>query len=154
MSNIMKWSFKNALIGLAGLFCIAVVICAFLAPLFAHSNFSAGADVLYNFLHRLCKMHGTNIFTILGHPIGICARCIGSYMSAALVLNLYINKFKMNKIVYIILGTLAFGEIAAEYFNLFVTNDFIRLIDGFCLGAFLGMTYIKILDWLEGKKGW
>ena len=60
----------------------------------------------------------------------------------------------MNKIIYIIIGTLAIGEIAAEYFNLFVTNDFIRLIDGLFLGAFVAMTIIKLLDWLEGKKGW
>ena len=33
-------------------------------------------------------------------------------------------------------------------------NDFIRLLSGLCLGAFLGTTLIKILDWLEGKKGW
>ena len=111
-------------------------------------------NVLYDFLHRLCKMHGTNIFTILHHPIGICARCIGSYISAAIILYTYLHKFKMDKIIFIIIGTLAFGEIAAEYFNLFVTNDFIRLIDGFFLGAFLGMLFIKILDWLEGKKGW
>ena len=154
MSNILKWSFKNALIGLAGIFCVFVVICAFLAPVMAHFGVREVSSFLYDFLHKLCKMHGTNIFTILNHPIGICARCIGSYMSAALTLNLYIHKFKMNKIVYIILGTLAIGEIAAEYFNLFVPNDFIRLIDGLCLGSFLGMTFIKILDWLKGKKGW
>ena len=154
MSNILKWSFKNALVGMACMFCVVVIACAFLAPVLAHSNFAPAANVLYDFLHRLCKMHGTNIFTILHHPIGICARCIGSYISAAIILYTYLHKFKMDKIIFIIIGTLAFGDIAAEYFNLFVTNDFIRLIDGFFLGAFLGMLFIKILDWLEGKKGW
>lgn len=154
MSNILKWSFKNALIGMAGMFCLVVIICAFLAPVLAHSNFAPAANVLYNFLHKLCKVHSTNIFTILHHPIGICARCIGSYISAAIILYSYLHKFKMDKVIFIILGTLAFGEIAAEYFHLFYANDFIRLIDGFCLGAFLGMLFIKILDWLEGKKGW
>ena len=154
MSNILKWSFKNALIGLAGIFCVFVVICAFLAPVMAHFGVREVSSFLYDFLHKLCKMHGTNIFTILNHPIGICARCIGSYITAAIVLYSYLHKFKMNKVIFIILGTLAIGEIAAEYFNLFVTNDFIRLVSGLCLGAFLGMLLIKILDWLEGKKGW
>ena len=154
MSNILKWSLKNAIIGLSAFFCVIVIICAFLAPLLAHSNLAPAANFLYNFLHKLCKLHGTNILSILGHPIGICARCIGSYISAAIVLYSYLHKFKMHKVVFIILGTLAFGEIAAEYFHLFVANDFIRLISGFCLGAFLGMLLIKILDWLEGKKGW
>ncbi len=154
MSNILKWSLKNAIIGLSALFCVVVIICAFLAPVLAHSNFSVAANYIYDFLHKLCKMHGTNIFTILNHPIGICARCIGSYITAAIVLYSYLHKFKMNKVIFIILGTLAIGEIAAEYFNLFVTNDFIRLVSGLCLGAFLGMLLIKILDWLEGKKGW
>jgi uncharacterized membrane protein len=84
-------------------------------------------------------MHGTNIFTILGHPIGICARCIGSYISASIVMYMYLHKFKMNKVLFIIIGTLAIGEIAGEYFALFYANDFIRLIDGFFLGAFLAM---------------
>lgn len=154
MSNILKWSFKNALIGIATAFCVVVIACAFLAPLLAHSNFAPTANVIYEFLHKLCKMHGTNIFTILGHPIGICARCIGSYISAAIIMYLYLHKFKMHKVLFIIIGTLAFGEIAGEYFSLFYANDFIRLIDGFFLGAFLGMFFIKILDWLEGKKGW
>ena len=79
---------------------------------------------------------------------------MGGYISGAITMYAYLHKFKMHKIVYIIIGTLAIGEIAAEYFNLFVTNDFIRLIDGLFLGAFVGMTIIKILDWLEGKKGW
>lgn len=154
MSNILKWSLKKAIIGFGVIFCVAVVISAFLAPLLAHSNFGEGADFLYGFLHSLCKSHDTNIFTILNHPIGICARCIGAYITAGGVLYAYLHKFSMNKILFIVLGTLAFGEIAAEYFNLFVTNDFIRLISGLCLGAFLGMALIKILDWLEGKKGW
>ena len=66
----------------------------------------------------------------------------------------YLHKFKMNKVVYIIIGTLAIGEIVAEYYNLFAINEFIRLIDGLFLGAFVGMTIIKLLDWLEGKKSW
>lgn len=154
MSNILKWSFKKALIGIATMFCIVVIACAFLAPVLKHSNFAPTANVLYDFLHKLCKMHGTNIFTILGYPIGICARCIGAYISAAVVMYMYLHKFKMHKVLFIIIGTLAFGEIAGEYFALFYANDFIRLIDGFFLGAFLGMFFIKILDWLEGKKGW
>ena len=32
MSNILKWSFKNALVGLGCLFCVVVIACAFLAP--------------------------------------------------------------------------------------------------------------------------
>lgn len=154
MSNILKWSFKNAIIGIGLWFCLIVIACAFLAPVLAHSSMSAVADNIYGFLHKLCKVHGTNIFTILGHPIGICARCIGSYIFAAIVLYTYLHKFKMSKVVFIIIGTLAIGEIIAEYFALFYANDFIRLLDGFFLGAFLGMSFIKILDWLEGKKGW
>jgi membrane-bound acyltransferase YfiQ involved in biofilm formation len=154
MSNILKWSLKNALIGLSAIFCALVIVCAFLAPVLIHSNFALAGNAVYDFLHKLCKMHGTNIFTILGQPIGICARCIGAYITGGLVLHFYLHKYKMNKVLFIIIGTLAFGEIVAEYFNLFYANDFIRLLDGFFLGAFLGMLLIKILDWLEGKKGW
>lgn len=154
MSNILKWSFKNALVAIAAFFCLVVVICAFLAPVLAHLGIFQVSDVIYGFLHKLCKMHGTNIFTILGHAIGICARCIGSYIAAALTLYFYLSKCKMNKVVFIIVGTLAIGELVGEYFNLFVANDFIRLLDGFCLGAFCATIFIKILDWLEGKKGW
>lgn len=154
MSNILKWSLKKAIIAFGAIFCAIVVVSAFLAPLLAHSNFGPAADFLYDFLHSLCNAHGSHSLLILNHPVAICARCIGAYITAAGVLYAYLHKFKMNKILFIILGTLAFGEIAAEYFNLFVTNDFIRLVSGLCLGAFLGMTLIKILDWLEGKKGW
>ena len=154
MSNILKWSFKNALIGMTGMFCAFVIFSAFLAPMFAHFGIYQVSDFLYNFLHKLCKVHGTNIFTILHHPIGICARCIGGYIAATIVLFLYLQKLKMHQVVFIMLGTLAFGEIIAEHWNFFVANDFIRLLSGFCLGAFLGMIWIKILDWLEGKKGW
>ena len=112
------------------------------------------SNEIYAFLHKLCKVHSTNIFTIFGQPIGICARCIGSYIAASITMYMYLHKFKMNKVVFIILGTLAIGEIVAEYFALFYANDFIRLLDGFFLGSFLGMFFIKILDWLEGKKGW
>lgn len=154
MSNILKWSFKNAIIGMGMWFCVGVIACAFLAPVLLHSNFAPTAHAIYDFLHKLCKVHGTNIFTILGHPIGICARCIGAYMSAAIIMHIYLHKYKMNKVVFIILGTLAIGEMIAEYFALFYANDFIRLLDGLFLGAFLGMLFIKILDWLEGKKGW
>ena len=154
MSNILKWSFKNALVAMAAFFCIVVVICAFVAPVFAHLGIYQVSDVIYMFLHKLCKMHGTNIFTILGHPIGICARCIGGYIAAALTLHFYLSKFKMHKVVFIILGTLAIGEMIAEYYHMFVANDFIRLIAGFCFGGFCGTLFIKILDWLEGKKGW
>lgn len=154
MSNILKWSFKNAIIGMATFFCVVVIACAFLAPVLAHSNLAPVANDIYGFLHKLCKVHSTNIFTILGHPIGICARCIGSYIAAGITMYMYLHKFKMNKVVFIILGTLAIGEIVAEYFALFYANDFIRLLDGFFLGSFLGMFFIKILDWLEGKKGW
>lgn len=154
MSNILKWSFKNALAAIAGFFCLIVVVAAFLAPVLAHLGIFQASDFTYDFLHKLCKMHGTNIFTILGHSIGICARCIGAYIAGALTLYFYLSKCKMNKVVFIIVGTLAIGEIAGEYFNLFAANDFIRLIDGFCLGAFSATLFIKILDWLEGKKGW
>lgn len=154
MSNILKWSFKNALIGMGAVFCAFVVIAAFLAPALASMKVYVVSDFLYNFLHKLCKVHGSKHFLITGHAVAICARCVGGYISGFLVQHLYLHKFKMDKVIYIILGTLAFGEIAGEYFNLFYANEFVRLIDGLCLGAFLGMTFIKILDWLEGKRGW
>ena len=154
MSNILKWSFKNALIGMCAVFAVFVVIAAFAAPALASMKVFVVSDFLYDFLHKLCKIHGSHLFLILGHPIAICARCMGSYISAAITLYMYLHKFKMNKVVYIIIGTLALGEIAAEYFNLFVPNEFIRLVDGLFLGAFIAMTIVKILDWLEGKKGW
>ncbi len=153
MSNVLKWSLKKAIIAFAAMFCVAVIISAFLAPALS-GGFNAASNFLYEFLHHLCKVHGSDRFLILSHPIAICARCMGAYITAAITLYLYIHKFKMNKVVYIIIGALAIGEIAAEYFNLFVTNDFIMLISGLFLGAFLGMTLIKILDWLEGKRGW
>ncbi len=154
MSNILKWSFKNAIIGMFAAFAVFVVIAAFAAPALASMKVFVVSDFLYNFLHKLCKIHGSSLFLILGHPIAICSRCVGGYISGAITMYSYLHKFKMNKIIYIIIGTLAIGEIAAEYFNLFVTNDFIRLIDGLFLGAFVAMTIIKLLDWLEGKKGW
>lgn len=154
MSNILKWSLKKALIAIAAFFAVFVVVSAFLAPALDSAGAGAVSSFLYDFLHTICKVHGSHSFLILGNKIGICARCMGAYITAAITLYMYLHKFKMNKVVYIILGTLGIGEMIAEYFNLFVTNDFIMLVSGLFLGAFLGMTFIKILDWLEGKKGW
>lgn len=154
MSNILKWSLKKAILAIVAVFCAVVVVCAFLAPVLAHSNLSPASDFLYNFLHSLCKVYGSHKFLILGQTVAICPRCMGAYITAAVVLYAYLHKFKMNKVVYIILGALGLGEMTAEYLNLFVTNDFIMLVSGLFLGAFLGMTLVKILDWLEGKKGW
>ncbi len=154
MSNILKWSLKNAIIGLTGFFCAVVVACAFIAPVFAYAKINVVSDFLYDFLHKLCVAHKTNIFMVLGYHIGICARCIGSYISAAITLYSYLHKFKMHKVVYIILGALSITEILLEHYHYISVNDFIRLLSGLCLGAFLGTTLIKILDWLEGKKGW
>lgn len=154
MSNILKWSLKKALIAIAAVFAVFVVVAAFLAPALASTNLDVVSDFLYDFLHKLCKIHGSNSFLILGHKIGICARCMGAYIAGAITLYMYLHKFKMNKVIYIIIGALGIGEIVAEYFNLFVTNEFIMLVSGLFLGSFLAMSFIKILDWLEGKKGW
>ncbi len=154
MANILKWSLKKAIIALSAMFCVFVVLSAFLAPVLAGAKVNVVSDFLYEFLHSICKIHGSKHFVITGFPVAICARCVGAYITAGIILYSYLHKFKMNKIVFIILGTLALGEILAEHFNLFVSNDFIRLISGLCLGGFLGMILIKVLDWLEGKKGW
>lgn len=154
MSNILKWSLKNAIIGLSGLFCMIVVVSAFLAPMLASMKIFMVSDFLYEYLHKLCHNYSTNSLAILGHSVAICSRCIGAYIAATITLFLFLHKFKMNKIVFIILGTVSIVEIILEHYNYIFVNDFIRLIDGLFLGAFLGMTLIKILDWLEGKKGW
>lgn len=154
MSNILKWSLKKAVIAFAAIFCALVVLCAFLAPLTAKTELNSVSTALYNFLHKLCSVHALTVFLIKGQPVGLCARCMGAYITATITLYGYLHKFKINKVVYIILGALSLGEIAAEYFNFFVTNDFIMLVCGLILGIFLATSFVKILDWLEGKKGW
>lgn len=154
MSNILKWSLKKAIIAFTALFSATVVVSAFLAPVLAGSNFNIVSDFLYNFLHKLCCKYETNSFFIMSNPVGLCARCVGAYISGAITLYSSMHKFKMRKIVFIILGVLIAVEIGCEYAGLFVANDFIRLLSGLFIGAFLGTSLVKILDWLEGKKGW
>lgn len=154
MSNILKWSLKKSIIAFGAVFSLFVAVGAFLAPVFAGLKLFPISEFLYNFLHKLCCTYETNSFFIMGNPVGMCARCAGAYITAAVTLYIYLNKYKINKIAYIILGLLCLVEISLEMCHYIHANDFIKLLSGLCLGVFIATTLIKLLDWLEGKKNW
>lgn len=154
MTNPLKYSFKKVIIIFFAFYSVFFIIGAFAAPLLAHFKMFYQADYIYALFHKSCHQDAVRCFWILGYQMAICARCLGAYIGTAVVLYSFLNKFKMNFGFFIFIAILAFGEILLEYYKVIPSDNYLRLGAGIALGLFIGTSIIKILDWLEGKKGW
>jgi len=59
------------------------------APLAAGGGHEASAFVLYHGLKAVCHQMPERSFWLVGHPLGVCARCFGIYAGFAVAVLLY-----------------------------------------------------------------
>lgn len=154
MKKILNYSLKKVIIILLIIYSLFFIIGGIMAPVLAHFKFFYQADTVYELFRRSCHQDAIRCFWIFGYQMAICARCLGAYIGTSSMLYAYLNKHKINKVAYFSLGIIAFGEILLEIFKVTSANNYIRLSAGICLGVFIAMSLIKLIDWLEGKKSW
>jgi len=79
---VLVWAAASA----GALLILAVV---FAAPLLAAGGHEFSARVAYAFFGAVCHQMPERSFYLLGHPLGVCARCAGLYAGFAAGLLLY-----------------------------------------------------------------
>lgn len=154
MKKILNYSLKKVIIIFFVGYSLFFIAGGFAAPVLAYFKLFSQADIVYELFRRSCHQDAVRCFWILGYQMAICARCLGAYIGVASMLYAFLHKHKINQPTYFTLGALAFAEIALEMFSIYSANNYIRLTAGVFLGIFIGMSLIKLLDWLEGKKSW
>lgn len=109
-------------------------------------------EKFYAFLSPICHQFPTRSFCAHGHPLGICARCLGGY-SGILIAALLWNKIASNTSIlkiYAVALTLFFFAVLEALIGL---NDgnYWRFVSGFTGGAGALLTAMSAIRMLENS---
>lgn len=127
------------------------ILCGLSAPIFAFYKKYLLADVIYALMRRSCMQDAVRCFWILGYQMAICARCLGEYCGVIFAIVLYLKRINFNKMMFLTVMIIAFGEILLEYFKIYNSNNYIRCFAGFALGIFIMNSLYHLKKWV--RKG-
>lgn len=99
VQNLRSPNLPIATLVIAGLYSSALFIAGMLPPVLASLNILDPASELYAFLSQTCNQNPLRSFWVFGYPLGLCGRCLGAYLGAAissfwLARRLHLHPFK------------------------------------------------------------
>ncbi len=117
---------------------LALAITAFAVPYFLTHGFLPIAFALQRGFALVCHQRPERSFFIFGAPVGVCARCLGIYLGAAIGLS-----FRTSRRIAVQLLTIAAAlnllDVATEFAGLHGNWMAVRFALGVTLGAAAGL---------------
>jgi uncharacterized membrane protein len=123
----------------------------FLAP-YLRSRSPGWSMFIYRLFSPLCHQAPSRSFSCFGHPLAVCARCLGIYsgfLSGALLFPLLadFSRAPLPKNKYFLILTIPIGiDTLGNFFQLWVTQPWLRFGFGFLWGILLPFYLIKGLS--------
>ena len=145
--------FRRALIIALVLYAAYFLGGAVLAPLMAHNHQLENADYFYGLFSASCQQQASRTFWLWGYPMALCVRCVGVYSGFIVTGALSLKQsgtVKVNKGLLGVLLVAGLGEKLMEWF-LWEANNWIRLVSGAALGAFLMLLVVLTVQLIWRK---
>lgn len=129
----------------------------FLAP-FLKSRLPFVSDLLYALYSPLCHQNPSRCFLLFGHPLAVCARCLGIYAGFFLGTCLYPlhrglhSQSLPRKEVFIALSMPIVIDATGNLIRLWMTTEWIRFMTGILWGSILPFFLIPgLMDMVLNK---
>jgi len=135
-----------------------------LAPLLKN-HWPFGADLIYAVCSPLCHQNPSRCFVLSGHPLAVCARCLGVYGGFLLGACLYLllrdlrSRSLPRKEVLIAISLPIVIDTAGNVLQLWTTTAWIRFFTGILWGSILpsflipGLTDMVLNKWPSAMPG-
>ena len=156
-------SLKRALLvwGLATGCALAFVALVFAAPWALERGHDLTAAVLYQAFGRICHQMPARSFYFHGHPLAVCARCVGVYAGCALGLLCYplVRSLKRTDAPargwLVLIAAPAVIDFSLTFFGLWENTHLSRLLTGAVLGAGAAFFIMPgLVDLARSSKTW
>jgi uncharacterized membrane protein len=123
------------------------VVAIFLAPYLKSRNSPVGA-LIYALFAPVCHQIPGRSFSLVGHPLAVCARCLGIYLCFLLGTLLYPIGGRLTRIrlpqlrTFLVISAPIAADTAANFLRLWSSSNVLRLATGLLWGLLLPFYFI------------